>query len=265
MNWWDKAKRNDTLPQAMKVKAILLAGGHGSRLYPFTKYTQKTLLPLYERPVIDYALGTIRRAGIKDITIVSNQFIGQITKHVGAGFPDERIHYVLEEETTGVADALNLARVYNEDCRLLIYFSDNITTIELEAEVARFNLEEDMPGCVLLARIEPNPEAFGVAVLGDNGEVVDIVEKPPNPPSNLAIGGIYMFDERFWSFVDAGVAENGKNFSISDVTRAYVRDGSAKLLTVGEETWVDCGTPDSLLQASMMAKEGKLNPSPFRT
>ena len=113
----------------MKVKAILLAGGHGSRLYPFTKYTQKTLLPLYERPVIDYALGTIRRAGIKDITIVSNQFIGQITKHVGAGFPDERIHYVLEEEPTGVADALNLARVYNEDCRLLIYFSDNITTM----------------------------------------------------------------------------------------------------------------------------------------
>ena len=115
----------------MKVKAILLAGGHGSRLYPFTKYTQKTLLPLYNRPVIDYALGTIRRAGIKDITIISNQFIGQIAKHVGGGLPDERIHYVLEEEPTGVADALNLARAYNEDCRLLIYFSDNITTVEL--------------------------------------------------------------------------------------------------------------------------------------
>ena len=69
----------------MKVKAILLAGGHGSRLYPFTKYTQKTLLPLHERPVIDYALGTIRRAGIKDITIVSNEFIGQIAKHIGGG------------------------------------------------------------------------------------------------------------------------------------------------------------------------------------
>ena len=81
---------------AMKVKAILLAGGHGSRLSPFTNYTQKTLLPLHERPVIDYALGTIRRAGIKDITIVSNQFIGQITKHIGSGLDGERIHYVLE-------------------------------------------------------------------------------------------------------------------------------------------------------------------------
>ena len=83
---------------AMKVKAILLAGGHGSRLSPFTNYTQKTLLPLNERPVIDYALGTIRRAGIKDITIVSNQFIGQITKHIGSGLDGERIHYVLEEQ-----------------------------------------------------------------------------------------------------------------------------------------------------------------------
>ncbi|MDB2397621.1 sugar phosphate nucleotidyltransferase [Candidatus Poseidoniales archaeon] len=249
----------------MKVKAILLAGGHGSRLYPFTKYTQKTLLPLHNRPVIDYALGTIRRAGITDITIVSNQFIGQITKHVGAGLPDERIHYVLEEEPTGVADALNLARAYNEDCRLLIYFSDNITTVELTEEVGAFSNAEHPPGCILLARQEANPQAFGVAVLGQNGEVVDIVEKPENPPSDLAIGGIYMFDEAFWSFLDLGVEEKGENFSITDVNRRYIQQGMAKLITVGEDTWVDCGTPDSLLHASNMAKDGKLNPNPFRT
>ena len=113
----------------MKVKAILVAGGHGSRLYPFTKYSQKTLLPLHNRPVIDYALGTIRRSGIKDITIISNQFIGQIAKHVGSGLPGERIHYVLEESPKGVSHALDLARPHNEDCRLLIYFSDNITCL----------------------------------------------------------------------------------------------------------------------------------------
>ncbi len=248
----------------MKVKAILLAGGHGSRLYPFTKYTQKTLLPLYNRPVIDYALGTIRRAGIKDITIISNQFIGQIAKHVGGGLPDERIHYVLEEEPTGVADALNLARVYNEDCRILVYFSDNITTIELEDEIKLFGKRAEHPGCVLLARKEENPEAFGVAVIDDDGAVIDIVEKPENPPSDLAIGGIYMFDELFWTYVDQGVNEKGERFSISDVTRRYVQTKSAKLLTVGPETWVDCGTPESLLQASIMAAEGRLNPHPFR-
>ena len=250
---------------AMKVKAILLAGGHGSRLSPFTNYTQKTLLPLHERPVIDYALGTIRRAGIKDITIVSNQFIGQITKHIGSGLDGERIHYVLEEQPTGVADALNLARVYNEDCRLLVYFSDNITTVELGEAIAEFAKAEVAPGCILLARQEVNPQAFGVAVLGENGEVVDIVEKPEVPPSNLAIGGIYMFDEQFWTLVDEGVKEKGAQFSITDVNRRYVQRGAAQLITVGEDTWVDCGTPDSLLHASQMAKDGKLNPHPFRT
>ncbi|MDC0340954.1 sugar phosphate nucleotidyltransferase [Candidatus Poseidoniaceae archaeon] len=188
----------------MKVKAILVAGGHGNRLFPFTKYTQKTLLPLFERPVIDYALGTIRRSGIKDITIISNQFIGQIAKHVGTGFEGEKIHYVMEETPQGVAEALELARPHNEDCRLLIYFSDNITTVEMAETVERFISSESNPGCVLLAREEKNPQAFGVAVMGDGGKVIDIVEKPKNPPSNLAIGGIYLFDERFLEFVRRG-------------------------------------------------------------
>ncbi|MBT5284411.1 MAG: sugar nucleotidyltransferase [Euryarchaeota archaeon] len=248
----------------MEVKAILIAGGHGSRLYPFTNYVQKTMLPLYERPVIDYALGTIRRAGIKDITIVSNQFIGQITRHVGQGLEGERIHYVIEEEPRGVAEALKLARPYNDQVRLLIYFSDNITTMELKEIVADFSNAETPPGCILMAREEEHPEAFGVGVIDGDGNVVDIVEKPENPPSNLAIGGIYLFDERFWSYLDRAEAIHGANTSISDVNRIYVSDKEAELISVGEETWVDCGTPDTLLKASLMAKEGKLDPTPHR-
>ena len=247
----------------MEVKAILVAGGHGSRLYPFTHYTQKTLLPLFNRPVIDYALGTIRRSGIKDITIISNQFIGQIAKHIGSGLPGERIHYVLEEKPEGVAKALSIARPHNEDCRLMIYFSDNITTLELKEYVDEFRAAEMNPGCILLARKENQPQAFGVAKLDENGIIIDIVEKPDVPPSNLAIGGIYMFDERFWEFLDICVNNNEEVMSITDINRIYVKEGSVKLLNIGEETWVDCGTPESLLQAGKMAKEGKLNPNPF--
>ena len=248
----------------MKVKAILVAGGHGSRLYPFTKITQKTLLPIYDRPVIDYALGTIRRAGITDITIISNQFIGQIAKHVGSGFPGEKIHYVLEEEPLGVAEALDLARPHNENCRLLIYFSDNITTIELAQYVNYFENHELNPGCLLLSRDEDNPEAFGVAVFDENQNIVDIIEKPKTPPSNIAIGGIYLYDEQFWTLVDECHKEYSGNFSISDINRKYIQKNQVELLNIGKETWVDCGTPDSLLLASLMAKEGKLNPNPFR-
>ena len=225
----------------MKTRAILVAGGKGSRLYPFTHYTQKTLLPLFDRPVIDYALGTIRRGGITRTTIISNEHIGQIAKHVGQSLEGEQIHYVLEEEPQGVAQALLLARPHNENCRLMIYFSDNITTVEFEQLVQEFSEAENPPGCLLLA-----------------------VEKPENPPSNLAIGGIYLFDETFWDKLDRAVEEKGDAFSISDINRAYIAEGKAEFISVGAETWVDCGTPETLLQASIMAREGKLNPRPFR-
>ncbi len=248
----------------MTMKAILVSGGHGSRLYPFTNYTQKTLLPLYNRPVIDYSLATIRRAGIKDITIISNKFVGQITSHVGQGLPDERIHYVIEEEPLGVAHALNLARPYNENARLMVYFSDNITTVEFESHVHHFNTSNEPPGCMLIAREEENPHAFGVAVFDEHGNICDVVEKPENPPSNQAIGGIYLFDEEFWTYLDEESAAKGDAFSISDITRRYIQQSKAKVLTLGKDAWVDCGTPDSLLQASLMAKDGKLNPHPHR-
>ncbi|MDE0872204.1 MAG: sugar phosphate nucleotidyltransferase, partial [Flavobacteriales bacterium] len=189
---------------------------------------------------------------------------GQIAQHVGGGFEGEKIHYVLEEEPLGVGHALNLARSYNQDCRLLVYFSDNITTLELTEEVNRFNTTDENPGCVLLAREEAHPEAFGVAVLDENGNVSDIIEKPKNPPSNLAIGGIYLFDENLWTYLDTAMSQQGEDFSISDVIRQYIQLGNAKLLSVGEETWVDCGTPETLLLASQMAKDGKLNPEPHR-
>ena len=127
----------------MNTRAILVAGGRGSRLYPFTRYTQKTLLPLFDRPVIDYALGTIRRGGISKITIISNEHIGHIAKHVGESLENEQIHYVLEEEPQGVAQALSLARPYNKGCRLMIYFSDNITTVEFEDIIRNFSNAEE--------------------------------------------------------------------------------------------------------------------------
>ena len=247
----------------MNMKAILVAGGHGSRMLPFTRYTHKTLLPLHKRPVIDYALATIRRSGISDITIIGNQFIGQIAQHVGTGLPGETIHYVIEEEPLGVHHALNLARPHVEGSRILLYFSDNITTIELTDAVKHFIDSKSPPGCALIGRVVDDPERFGIAVFDENKNLVDIVEKPENPPSSFAIGGIYLYDERFWQFLDDCVEQNIEDLSITDINRIYVKEGSVKMLNVGEETWVDCGTPESLLQAGIMAKEGKLNPEPF--
>jgi len=243
------------------MKAILVAGGHGSRLYPFTRYTHKALLPLHRRPVIDYALATIRRAGIKDITIIGNRFIGQIAQHVGTGLEGENIHYVIEEEPKGVHHALNLARPHVEGSRVLVYFSDNITTIELTEDVASFQAAEEPPGCVLIGRDVPDPERFGVAVFDSEGQLVDIHEKPEVPPSSFAVGGIYLFDETFWEKIDA-VSASDDTITITDVNRLYIAEKSARLIYIREDIWLDCGTPDSLQEASMLALEGILSPEP---
>ena len=242
----------------MDLKAVLVAGGSGSRLYPFTRYTHKTLLPLFDRPVIDYALNTIRRAGIKDITIIANEHIGQITRHIGAGLTNEKIHYVIEERPKGVAKALSLARPYVEGSRIMIYFSDNITTWDFNRDGEEFHSSEETPGAVLLAREVDDPQSFGICITDDSGEIVDIVEKPKGSLSNLAIGGIYLFDERFWEYFDAVTEEGDRDFSISDITRKYVKNGDAKVINVGEGTWVDCGTPEGLIEAGMIVKERKI-------
>ena len=226
------------------MKAIVVAGGHGSRLYPMTKFTHKTLLPLSGRPIIDYVLSTIRGAGITDITIIGNKFIDKIRKHVG-----DDVNYVLEEEPKGVANALQLARDGNEGTPILIWFSDNITNIDLTQEMKEFS-----SGAILLTREVDNPSDFGIAVVDSGGEIVDVVEKPSNDIGNLAIGGIYIFDETFWSRLD--LVQNKDNFSISDITKQYLSERNVKIISVGENTWIDCGTPSSLSRAAKMVELG---------
>ncbi len=225
------------------MKAIVVAGGHGSRLYPMTKFTHKTLLPLSGRPIIDYVLSTIRRSGIKDITIIGNKFIDKIREHVG-----DDVNYVLEIEPKGVANALQLARDGNEGTPLLIWFSDNITNINLNQDVKEFS-----GGAILLTREVENPSEFGIAVV-TNGEITDVIEKPTKYIGNLAIGGIYIFDETFWSRLD--LVQNKQNFSISDVTKQYLSEGNVKIISVGENTWIDCGTPSNLVRAAKMVELG---------
>ena len=126
-------------------------------------------------------MATIRGAGVRDITIIANSRIGQIAKHVGVGAEGERIHYVIEEEPKGVANALGLARPYVEGSRILLYFSDNITSCDFSEEGRLFRNSEDPPGAILLARSVDNPSEFGVCVMDESGRIVDILEKPKTP------------------------------------------------------------------------------------
>ena len=245
-----------------RMKAILVAGGEGSRLLPFTRYTHKTLLPLHSRPVIDYALGTIRRTGITDITIIGNRFIGQIAQHVGVGLEGENIHYVIEEEPRGVGHALNLARPHVEGHRLLIYFSDNIISTDLIDEVNSWKNSGDPPGAFLLGYNVDDASSFGVGIFDEKGGLLDIVEKPSDPPSNVAIGGIYLFDEDFWELLDEEMKIHKEKFSITDINKRYLQKQRVGLRILGDEVWLDCGTPDNLLEAAKYARQGILSAFP---
>jgi len=240
----------------LEVVGLILAGGSGSRLQPFTNFTHKTLLPIYDAPVIDFALSTMRKAGIKEITIVANKHIVQISEHIGDGMEGERTRYVLEEKPTGVKDALDLARSWIEGKRVLVYFSDNVTNWDFNDDARAFQDADAPPGAVLLVREVENPSAFGVCVLDSGGGVVDVVEKPEEEISNLAIGGIYLFDETFYDRVD-GI--KGTGFSISEITRQYVSEKNVQIRNIGSTTWIDCGTPESLLHASNLSMKGEIS------
>ena len=243
----------------MEVVGLILAGGSGSRLLPFTNYTHKTLLPIFDTPVIDYALSTMRKAGIKDITIVANRHIVQISEHIGEGVGGEKFRYVLEEKPAGVRNALNLARNSIQGKRVLLYFSDNITEWNFLDDVNYFRDSDDPPGAILLSREVDTPEDFGICVFDSEGKIADIVEKPKENVGNQAIGGIYLFDETLYRRMDE--LEDTSEFSISDITRQYVADDIAQIRNIGYTTWVDCGTPRNLLYASELARNGEISPS----
>ena len=126
----------------------------------------------------------------------------------------------------------------------------------------RAKKSEEAPGCLLLGRSVDDPRAFGVGVFDENGKLTDIVEKPTNPPSNIAIGGIYLYDERFWDLLDEVSATESEGFSISDLNRIYIAMGDVHLKDLGDQEWLDCGTPDALLRAAELAKDGLLSPEP---
>lgn len=230
----------------MEVRAVVVAGGSGSRLAPLTDYTHKTLLPLQGRPIIDYVLASIRNAGITKITIIGNKFIDKIRHHVG-----NDVDYVLEKEPLGVANALDLARENNQNCPLLVWFSDNITSLDLTEDAAFHS--NSSSGATLLIREVENPQDFGIATI-EGEKIIGVEEKPLSPKSNLAIGGIYFFDESFWKRFDE--VRHLPNFSISDITRQYIVEGAARWKNVGEDTWIDCGTPESLQRAALMVEGG---------
>ncbi len=242
------------------MKGVLLAGGFGTRLHPMTKVTNKHLLPVYDRPVIYYALDSMVNAGIDRIMIVTNP--GHIDDFVniigsGPGWISQKtgkqiqVIYGIQEQPTGIADGLWIARDYIGDDDCMLYLGDNIVQDDLAPHVQDFT-----GGATVFLKEVSDPERFGVAEVDTSGRIIGVEEKPKEPKSNLAVIGVYLYDNSvFKKMIGLPPSPRGE-YEITSVNAVYCQEGTltGKVLA---KPWFDIGTFDSLLRAGQYMKEKK--------
>ncbi len=240
------------------MKGVVLAGGLGTRLLPLTRVTNKHLLPVFDRPMIHYPIQCLVNAGISDIQIVTGgnsaghflQLLGN-----GADFGLKDLSYTYQRGEGGIADALKLCEHFVDGDKFVVVLGDNLIEGNIRGAVEDFERQER--GAKIMLKEVPDPERFGVASVED-GVVKEIVEKPEQPESNLAVIGIYMFDASAFDKARALKPSARGELEITDVNNAFIEEGTMTC-DVLSGWWTDAGTFDSLRRASNLVAEGGAN------
>lgn len=237
------------------MKGIILAGGHGSRLYPLTKMFNKSLLPVYDKPMIYYPLETLKQIGCKEICVVSGkEHSGQIMNHLGSGSEfDMDITYRVQDKPGGIAQALGLCREFAGTDNIFVCLGDNI----FEDDFSNLELNYVDSWCHLFFKKVPDPERFGVPVFrGVGRHLTEVQEKPENPKSDYAVTGLYMFNSDVWDIIKTLKPSARGELEIVDVINWYVDRGKTTYSKV-KGFWSDAGTPDSLVHANKLVSRSK--------
>ena len=236
----------------MPLKGVVLAGGNGSRLFPLTLVTNKHLLPVYDRPMIFYPLETLRDLGCREVlVVVGGRSVGDILEllHDGSDL-GLSLTYRYQRGALGIAHAIGLAREFAGDDPIAIVLGDNILNGSLAAFAEAFAAGEAEAGAVL--KQVTDPERFGVAELGPDGQVLSFEEKPLSPKSDLIPIGVYFFRPSVFDVIATLKPSARGEFEITDVLNHYLASGSL-IHTVFEGEWMDAGTTEALLASSMHA------------
>ncbi|MCG3136111.1 MAG: Glucose-1-phosphate thymidylyltransferase [Planctomycetes bacterium] len=240
----------------MALKGVVLAGGMGSRLFPLTKVTNKHLLPIYDEPMVYYPIRALVEAGIRDIMVVTGgESAGDFLKLLGNGkaFGLDHLEYGYQEGAGGIAEALGLTRYFVGSDPMVVVLGDNILEKPIDGAVRRFRNQGG--GARILLKRVPDPGRFGVADLRE-GRVVGIEEKPKNPRSDLAVIGVYMYDNSVYEIVDGLDRSARGELEITDVNNAYLRRGELHAEEI-EGWWTDAGTFESLWHAAQLVHAQK--------
>jgi len=232
-------------------KAILLAGGRGTRLYPLTAILSKQLVPLYNKPMIYYPLTTIMVAGISEILVITTgEDLPRFRALLGDGGQwGIRLHYAVQEHPRGIAEALVIGAEFTADQSVMLMLGDNIIYGRLD--FLRAAIERNGDGATIFAHRVADPSRYGVVEFDAQYRVVSLEEKPAVPRSPWAVPGIYLYGPGAAARARSLRPSARGELEITDLNRVYLEEGALQARPMGRGiAWFDTGTPESLLQAS---------------
>jgi glucose-1-phosphate thymidylyltransferase len=235
------------------MKGLILAAGLGTRLRPLTSLRPKPIIGVANKPIIVHAIDNLVAVGITDIGIVVSHDTVEYLKDTLSSYQGATFSYLMQDPPLGLAHAVKVARDFLAEDPFVMYLGDNLFENGIQAFVDAFN-EGDVNAVLALVRVA-DPRSFGVAVIKD-GRITNLVEKPKNPPSDLAVAGVYVFDKHIHKIIETLEPSARGEYEITDAIQGLIDN---KLTVAPVETvgwWKDTGKPHELLDANrlMLAK-----------
>ena len=231
-------------------KAILLAGGAGTRLFPITQIVCKQLLPVYDKPMICYPLATLMLGGLREILIVSTpKDVPMFREYLGDGARlGIRLEYAVQPEPKGIAEAFLIGAKFIEGSGVALILGDNIFYGKLDFFREALAVGR---GAYIFGYQVRDPQRYGVVEFGPDGRAISLEEKPQTPKSHFAVPGLYVYDDRVVDFCRTLQPSARGELEITDLNLLYMKRGElhVKLLSRGM-AWLDTGTQTSLLEAA---------------